>query len=91
MDKSLNLQSAASILGYKEKGLRKIVDRSRRKARGENVHGPTIKFYQSTRGAQILFRPEWLQEFIDTHTCDPDKTLPPARTAKHKSTLAPRF
>ncbi len=70
----LNIQAAADALGYKVKGLRKIVERSRAKANGARTRGPTIKFFQSTKGAPIMFRPEWIEKFIDDHTVDPGCT-----------------
>ena len=68
----LDLKEAAAALGYTVKGLRKIVDRSRARAHGARTRGPTIKFFQTSRGAPVRFRPEWIEEFIDEHTVDPD-------------------
>ncbi len=85
----LNIQEAADALGYKVKGLRKIVERSRAKANGARTRGPTIKFFQSTKNAPIMFRPEWLEEFIDKHTIDPDYT--PTRNEPRKYTPTETF
>lgn len=66
----LSLQEAAEKLGYTTKGLRKIVDRSRAKANGAETRGPTITFFQTTKGAPVKFRPEWIDEFIEAHTVE---------------------
>jgi hypothetical protein len=67
----LNLQEAAETLGYTVKGLRRIVERSRAKARGVRTRGPTIKFFQAGEHSPIKFRREWIEEFIVGHTVDP--------------------
>jgi hypothetical protein len=67
----LGIREAAEVLGYTEKGLRKIVDRSRAKAQGARTRGPTIRFFQTSKGAPVKFRPEWIEEFIDDYTIDP--------------------
>ncbi|KKL20402.1 hypothetical protein LCGC14_2455810 [marine sediment metagenome] len=83
--KLLSLEEAATALGYTVKGLRKIVDRSRARAHGARTRGPTIKFFQTTRGAPIRFRPEWIEEFIVDHTVDPDEGMAPQqRNGKKK-------
>ena len=51
--------------------MRKIIDRSRAKANGARTRGPTIKLFQTTKGAPVKFRQEWLDEFIAEHTVDP--------------------
>ena len=71
--KLLSIREAAEMLDYTEKGLRKIVERSRSKAAGARTHGPTIKFFQTGKGAPIKFRPEWIEEFIGENTVDPSK------------------
>lgn len=63
----MNLKEAAAYLGYSPGGLRKIVDRSRRKT----SRGPKIKFFQTGPWGPILFRKAWLEEFIEAHTVDP--------------------
>jgi len=72
----LSLQEAAEALGYSVKGLRKIVDRSRSRARGVRTRGPTIKFFQAGEHSPIKFKPQWIEEFITGHTIDP---APPVR------------
>jgi hypothetical protein len=67
----LDIIEAAKQLGYSPKGLRKIVDRSRAKARGAETRGPTIKFFQAGTRGSIKFRPEWLETFIAENTIDP--------------------
>ena len=68
----IGLEEAATYLGYKPKGLRQIIDRSKRRLRGYPVNGPTIRFFQIGSKAEIKFRREWLDEFIDACTHDPD-------------------
>jgi hypothetical protein len=55
-DGMLSLREAAALLGYTEKGLRKIVAR-----RG-------IDFFQSKPWAPIKFRREWVESFVENHT-----------------------
>ena len=72
--KLLSLQEAADALGYTVKGLRKIVDRARAIAHGARTRGPTIRFFQTVKGAPVKFKFEWLEEFIEQHTVDPEAT-----------------
>jgi hypothetical protein len=74
--KPLRLREAAEQIGYSERGLRQIVERSRQKNLGYAVDGPTIKFMQAGKNSTILFKQEWLDEFIDLHTVDPSKAVP---------------
>jgi hypothetical protein len=67
----ISLEEAARMLGYTAKGFRKIVDRSRAKAAGHRTHGPTIRFFQATKGASIKFKVEWIEAFVSEHTIDP--------------------
>lgn len=82
----LSLGQAAEAIGYTVKGFRKIVDRSRAKSRGARTRGPTIKFFQTSKGAPIKFRPEWIEEFIDQHASDPDSPVVTERPAKRRKT-----
>jgi len=82
----LSLQEAARILGYTEKGLRKIVERSRARCNGARTRGATIKFFQAARGSAIRFRPEWIEEFIEEHTLDPSQAVTESQPRKQKST-----
>ena len=66
-DRMLNLREAAHYLGYTTHSLRKIVNRSRRSHKGQSIHGPTIEFFQSRPKSTILFRREWLDQFIERH------------------------
>jgi hypothetical protein len=66
--KLLSLQEAAELLGYTTKGLRKIVDRSRVNANGAETRGPTITFFQTSKGAPVKFKQEWIDDFIQQHT-----------------------
>ena len=72
----LTIAEAAERLGYTVKGLRNIVDRSRARAQGRPVRGPVIKFMQVSRKSPILFREEWIEEFIDACTIDPHGATP---------------
>jgi hypothetical protein len=72
----LTLREAAALLGYTEKGLRKIVDRSRRGRNGQKVSGPTIDFHQAARWGTIKFKREWIEAFIETHKIEPIRELP---------------
>ena len=72
----LTLEQAAERLGYTSRGLWEIVDRSRIKLRGVRVDGPTIKFFQGKTRGKIMFRPQWLDDFITANTNDPDTAVP---------------
>lgn len=72
MTAMLNITEAAEKLNCSTKGLRRLVDRSRRRAKGDGVSGPTIKFFQARRSSQILFREEWLNDYVESCTVDPD-------------------
>jgi hypothetical protein len=92
--KLLRLKDAAERIGYSETGLRHIVDRTRRKSLGDAVSGPTIKFMQAGKNSTILFKQEWLDEFIDLHTVDPSAAEPvrtPARKPRGTATPRPPF
>ena len=83
------MTEAADVLGYSVNSLRRIVDRSRRKARGQRVRGPTVKFFQATRNSQILFRERWLIDFIDACTVDPNIDVDESRGPARRSSLPP--
>src|SRR5580704_12191095 len=74
----INLEHAARMLGYIAKGFRKIVERSRAKAAGHRTHGPTIRFFQATKGSPIKFKVEWIEAFVMEHTVDPRDARHPA-------------
>jgi len=69
----LNMKQGAIRLGYSPSGMRKLIERSKRRLEGYPVKGPTIRFFQPSPGDEIKFRPEWLDEFIDACTHDPEK------------------
>jgi hypothetical protein len=75
-DEMLSLPEAAKLLGYTQKGLRNIVDRSKRALAGRRVDAPTIEFAQAGVRGAIRFRREWLDAFIAGH--------PPAPATKTK-------
>ncbi len=84
MTRLITIQEAAEVLGYSVKGLRKIVDRSRAKANGARTRGPTIRFFQSCRGAPVRFKEEWIEEFIEHCTIDPGNGVPMKRERNGK-------
>jgi hypothetical protein len=55
-DRWLTLREAATLLGYTDKGLRKIVARK------------GIDFFQSQPWAPIKFKREWVESFVDEHS-----------------------
>ena len=67
------LPDGAAYLGLSPSGLRKIVDASRSKQQGADVRRPTIKYVQYGTDAAIQFKKEWLDEFLVSHTVDPNK------------------
>jgi hypothetical protein len=67
------MMQAAVRLGYSPSGMRKLVERSKRRLQGYPVRGPTIRFFQPSPGDEIKFRSEWLLDFIDACTHDPEK------------------
>lgn len=75
----LSLKQAAEYTGHPVKTLRKIIDRSRTKAGGKPVIGPTIRFFQTAPRAPIRFRQEWLDEHIEQYSVNPEAAvaLPP--------------
>lgn len=75
----IGLEEAAQLLGYSVSGLRKIINRSRRKIRGEPAVGPTIRFFQAGPKAPIKFKPVWIEDFICQHTGDPSRIVPAAQ------------
>lgn len=85
----IGLREAARMLGYTEKGLRKIVARSRARVAGARTHGPTIKFFQTAKGAAVRFRPEWIEEFINENTVDPSQPVETSGGHARKKRLSP--
>ena len=80
----MSMQNAADALGYTVKGLRKIIDRSRAKAKGARTLEPTIKFFQTVKGAPVKFKEEWIEEFIEEHTIDPNNGHPTRKNGKKR-------
>jgi excisionase family DNA binding protein len=58
-DEYLGIEEAASRLGCSVSGLRKIVDRK------------AIMYFQAVKGSPILFRQEWLDEYVERNTSTP--------------------
>lgn len=54
-----------------ESGLRKLV---RKRA---------IKFFQRSRGCKIMFKPEWLGQYIEAHTMEAGQPTP--RHRRHRT------
>jgi hypothetical protein len=69
----MSINEAAELLDYSVRGLRKVIDRSRRKLAGMPVRGPTIRFFQAHLKSPIEFKREWIEEFIRDHTHDPNR------------------
>jgi hypothetical protein len=70
----LSLEMAANYLDYSKRAMRRLIDRSRKRLSGQEVRGPVIRFFQPFPGADIKFRQEWLDEFIDQGSHDPKAT-----------------
>lgn len=70
----LTIKEAAPLLGKKASGVRKLIDRSRLAAEGRRVSGDTIRFFQDGKKGAILFRPEWIDEYIERNTVVPRAT-----------------
>lgn len=65
-DEYLSIEEAAPLVGCSVSGLRKIVDRK------------AIKYYQSVKGSPIMFRREWLDDYVERNTVTPP--TPPAKS-----------
>ena len=70
-DPLLTLEEAAHLLGYSTGAMRTLIHRSKRRAAGVPVKGPTIQFFQPGPRAAIRLRQEWLTDFIKRHTVNP--------------------
>ena len=76
----LNIDQAATVLGCSQSQVRKLV--AKRK----------VRFYQPAKGSMILFRQEWLTEYVDAHTSEPTGIQPTVKARKPnraKPTLPP--
>ncbi len=90
MNKLLTIAEAALVLGKTPRGMRELIDRSRRAARGSDVSGATIRFAQDGRGGTILFKHEWLDEYIDGITVNPSRGVTRSeRTRPRRANMAP--
>jgi hypothetical protein len=78
----LSIRDAARHLGCSTDTVRQLVNRSKARLAGHATSGPTIKFFQTGRYGSIRFRPEWLEEFIDAGTRDPDVSVERPRAKK---------
>jgi hypothetical protein len=87
----ISFEEAARILGMGQRKFREIIQRSRERIEGRWTCGPTIRFFQSQPKAAIKFRREWLEDFINEHTHDPNSPslLPPEsprrKTKEHET------
>jgi hypothetical protein len=91
-DGLIGFEEAARILGIGERNLRKIIQRSRERIEGRWTSGPIIRFFQFQPKAAIKFRREWLEDFINEYTHDPNSPSllppdPPRRTTKQRETV----
>ena len=80
----LDLRKASAYSGIPTRTLRQIVQRSRRRADGICVHGGTIQFHQDRPGSRILFKPQWLDDYIAATTVDPTAPKTKVQIAKEK-------
>jgi len=80
----LDLREAAAHLGISVKKLRKIVERSRKRAEGISVRGETIQFHQDGPGSQIRFKREWLDEYLTATTLDPTTSKTKVQVTREK-------
>jgi hypothetical protein len=76
-DAMLNLREAAAYLGYSADGLRKIIQRTKRRQAGVHVAGPTIEFSQAGKKGSLRFRRKWLDDFIEKNRDGRDIPLLP--------------
>src|SRR5208282_1209942 len=61
----LNLAQASAYLGCTVHGLRKVITRTQQSREGQYIKGPTIEFFQQRKWSTILFKREWLDEYIE--------------------------
>ena len=73
-ERMLHLREAAEYIGMTASGLRKLVGRKE------------IRYCQRKSHSPILFKPEWLDEYVAKHTLIPKDELPPVapRTRKKR-------
>ena len=98
-DPLLSLEEAANLLGYSTRAMRTLIHRSKRRAAGVPVKGPTIQFFQPGPRAAIRLRQEWLIDFIKRYTVNPTVTplvervprSPAPSTTPSKIDLGPRL
>jgi hypothetical protein len=77
----LNLQQAARDLGLTPSGLRKLVAKKE------------IRYFQRKAHSPIMFRPEWLEEYVEKHTVaskdDLTDVMPPTRRRRQAKSESP--
>jgi hypothetical protein len=78
----LSLKEAAAYLGYAESGLRDVVTRSRLQMAAGLP--PDLQFAQGRHKGKLLFRREWLDNFVEVAASPQD-----LRPTKRKSAAAP--
>jgi hypothetical protein len=88
-DGMLNLKQAAKHIGISERELRKTVDRTRRSREGVRVQGPTIEYFQTRKNASILFKPEWLEAYVERYHCRAG-ALPMPAPRRHRKVASSR-
>ena len=69
----LNIEEVAKQLGCTVSGVRKVV------ARGE------IRYFQHGKRGRLKFKPEWVDEFVASHTHAPSNEQPRRAPAKRAS------
>ncbi len=68
----INLRRAAEYLGLTPSGLRKLV------AKRE------VRYFQRKRHSPIMFKREWLDEYVAKHTFVPKDEMPPAKRTNRR-------
>ena len=75
----LNIEEVAKQLGCTVSGVRKVV------ARGE------IRYFQHGKRGRLKFKPEWVDEFVASHTHAPSNEQPHRVPAKRASKPPSRY
>lgn len=63
----ISLADAAKLLGYSPPGLRKVVELSRDLPPDDRR---AIRFFQTGPHGRLLFRPSWLEEFVNKNSAN---------------------
>jgi hypothetical protein len=85
-DGMLNLVQAAAYLGITTDTVREIVTRTKASRAGQPIKGPTIEFFQNQKKAKILFRQEWLDDYIEQHHLKAGASRLPSKQQRRPAT-----